>query len=203
MIFKTCLNLPSNTYATAEELQRLSQSLFFFSNCSSQHDRTVTSIFLALLLPSCSHCFFSFLFLFFDTTNRYEVFLARPKSHNLRTENKMSQIIAWRVLWDSATKTELRTAATDERQRKNWTRPRRTSAWWDYFVNEVVLLNIYFTQAQSQVQLVFIIFELFSVNRRNQLENYTVVWAKIISSVLFEINCISVAGAWFFASLSG
>ena len=37
--------------------------------------------------------------------------------------------------------------------------------------------------------------ELFSVNRRNQLENYTVAWAKIISFVLFEINCISVAGA--------
>ena len=56
-------------------------------------------------------------------------------------------------------------------------------------------LNIYFTHAQCQVQLVFIIFELFSVDRRNQLENYTVVWAKIISFVLFEINCISVAGA--------
>ena len=41
-------------------------------------------------------------------------------------------------------------------------------------------LNIYFTQTQSQVQLVFIIFKLFSVNRRNQLENHTVVWAKII-----------------------
>ena len=33
-------------------------------------------------------------------------------------------------------------------------------------------LNIYFTHAQRQVQLVFIIFELFSVERRNQLENY-------------------------------
>ena len=33
-------------------------------------------------------------------------------------------------------------------------------------------LNIYFTHAQCQVQLVFIIFELFSVDRRNQLENY-------------------------------
>ena len=52
-------------------------------------------------------------------------------------------------------------------------------------------LNIYFTHAQSQVQLVFIIFELFSVNRRNELENYTVVWAKIISFVLFEVNCNS------------
>ena len=27
---------------------------YFFSNCFSQHDRTVTSILLALLLPSCS-----------------------------------------------------------------------------------------------------------------------------------------------------
>ena len=33
-------------------------------------------------------------------------------------------------------------------------------------------LNIYFTHVQCQVQLVFIIFELFSVDRRNQLENY-------------------------------
>ena len=33
-------------------------------------------------------------------------------------------------------------------------------------------LNIYFTHAQCQFQLVFIIFELFSVDRRNQLENY-------------------------------
>ena len=113
----------------------------------------------------------------------------------------MSQIIAWRVLWDSTTKTELRKAATDERQRNHW--KNWTSAWRDYFVNEIVLLNIYFTQAQSQVQLVFIIFELFSVNRRNQLENYTVVWSKIISFVLFEINCISVARARFFVSLSG
>ena len=56
-------------------------------------------------------------------------------------------------------------------------------------------LIIYFKHAHSQVQLVFIIFELFSLDRRNQLENYTVVWAKIISFALFEINCISVDGA--------
>ena len=55
-------------------------------------------------------------------------------------------------------------------------------------------LNIYFTHAESQVQLVFIVFELFSVDRRSQSENYTVVWAKIICFVLFEMNCISVAG---------
>ena len=59
----------------------------FFSNCFSQHDCTVTSILLALLLPPCSHCFF-----FFDTTNWYEVFLACPKSHNLRTETKCCKL---------------------------------------------------------------------------------------------------------------
>lgn len=30
---------------------------------------------------------------FFDTTNRYEVFLARPKSHNLRTETKCRKLL--------------------------------------------------------------------------------------------------------------
>ena len=45
-----------------------------------------------------------------------------------------------------------------------------TTLWMKWYY-----LNIYFTHAQSQVQLVFIIFELFSVDRRNQLEDYTVV----------------------------
>ena len=39
--------------------------------------------------PTVSFLFFSF---FFDTTNRYEVFLARPKSHNLRTETKCRKL---------------------------------------------------------------------------------------------------------------
>ena len=33
-----------------------------------------------------------FLSFFFDTTNRYEVFLARPKSHYLRTETKCRKL---------------------------------------------------------------------------------------------------------------
>ena len=109
---------------------------FFFSNCFWQHDRTFTSILLALLLPS--------FFFFFLHNKSVRGFSCASEVAQSAHRNKMSQIIAWRVLWDSATKTELRKAATDERQRKNWARPGRTSAWWDYFVNEVVLPEHFF-----------------------------------------------------------
>ena len=108
MIFITCLNLPSNTYAAVEELKRLSQRLL--SNCFSQHDRTVTSIF--------------------DTINQYEVFLARPKSHNLRTETKCRKLSPEGFCEIPPQKQRAEeSAVTDERQRKNWNRPARTSAW--------------------------------------------------------------------------
>ena len=52
---------------------------FFFSNCFSQHDRTVTSILLALLHSSCSHCFF-FFFFFFLTKQIGTKFFLRVRS---------------------------------------------------------------------------------------------------------------------------
>ena len=90
MIFITCLNLPSNTYATVEELQRLSQSLFFqivFRNMIVPLPRSCSRS-CSRRAPTVS----SSSFFFFDTTNRYEVFLARPKSHNLRTETKCRKL---------------------------------------------------------------------------------------------------------------
>ena len=132
---------------------------------------------------------------FFDTTNRYEVFLAPPKLHNLRTETKCRKlspeglcvIPPQKQSWGR--QPPMKDKGKIGLDREELARG-ETTLWMKLYY-----LNIYF-------QLVFIIFELFSVNRRNQVENYTVVWAKIISFVLFEINCISVAGAWFTA-LSG
>ena len=169
---------------------------FFFSNCFWQHDRTFTSILLALLLPSRSHCFF------FDTTNRYEVFLARPKSHSLRTETKcrklspegFCEIPPQKQSWGR--QPPMKDKGKIGLDREELARG-ETTLWMKWYY-----LNIYFTHAESQVQLVFIVFELFSVDRRSQSENYTAVWSKIICFVLFEMNCISVAGVWF-TTLSG
>ena len=48
-------------------------------SCSSSCSRRAPTVFF-------------FFFFFFDTTNRYEVFLGRPKSHNLRTETKCRKL---------------------------------------------------------------------------------------------------------------
>ena len=50
--------------------------------------RALAPVVLTLFFCFVLFCLFVCLFVFFDTTNRYEVFLTRPKSHNLRTETK-------------------------------------------------------------------------------------------------------------------
>ena len=101
--------------------------------------RALTPVVLTLVFV-----LFFFVFCFFWHNISVRGFYCASEVAQSAHGNKMSQTIAWRVLWDSATKPELRKAATDERQRKNWARPGRTSAWWDYFVNEVVLPEHFF-----------------------------------------------------------
>ena len=109
---------------------------------------------------------------FFDTANRYEVFFARPKSHNLRTETKclklspegFCEILPKKQSWGR--RPTMKDKGKIGLDREELARG-ETTLWMKWYY-----LNIYFTHAQSQVQLVFIIFELFSVDRRNQLENY-------------------------------
>ena len=139
--------------------------------------------------PSCSRRAPTVLFFFLTQQIGTRFFIVRPKSHNLRTETK------WRKLspegfceippqkQNCGRQPRMKDKGKIGLDREELARGETTLWMKSYY------LNIYFTRAQSQVQLVFIIFELFSVNRRNQLENYTVVWAKIISFVLFEINC--------------
>ena len=161
-------------------------------SCSSSCSRRTPTVFLLLFV-----CL-----LFFWHNKWYEVFLAPSKSHNLRTETKCRKlspegfcvITPQKQSWGRQPPMKDKGKIGLDREELACG---ETTLWMKSYY-----LNIYF-------QLVFIIFELFSVNRRNQVENYTVVWAKIISFVLFEINCISVAGAWFtalygvFVSLSG
>ena len=107
--------------------------------CFSQHDRTVTSVLLALLLPSRSHTFFFSFFFWHDKSVRGFTWASEAAiiiSHG----NKVSQVVVWSVLWDSEIKAKSwGRAVTNKRQRRYWTGLGRTSTRWDYSVNEVVL----------------------------------------------------------------
>ena len=182
-----------NTFATVGEFKRPWQS--FFSNyfCFLQHDRTVTLVLLLLLLvlPSYSRQIFTPPL---PTTVRGFYFASEValSPH----ENNMSQIFAWSVLRDQFCHNNKEQPLTKDKGDigLDWEEQAcgGTTLWMKWYY-----LNISFTHAQCQVQLVFIVFQLFSVDRRNKLESYTVMWAKMICFVLFEMNCISVAaGAW-------
>ena len=79
------------------------------------------------------------LFFFFDTTNRYEVFFARPKSHNLRTETKCLKLSPEGFCEIPQKKQSWGRQPPMKDKGKIGLGWEKTSAWWDYFVNEVVL----------------------------------------------------------------
>ena len=145
----------------------LAPLLFSFPNWFAQHDRTVTSILLALLLPSCSHWVF-----FFWHNKLVGGFFVRPKSHNLCTETKCLKLSPEGFCEIPPQKQSWGRQPPMNDKGKIGLGQEKTSAWWDYFVNEVVLPEHLFHTCTMPGPTRFYHFELFSVDRRNQLENY-------------------------------